>query len=105
MGAEQDKNGASPHTAVSQLPRRGLSDVQLALYAGWTMAVLYGTIPSRFTGRPDQLPSSRELDPGPRRNLELARLRHLLTGLLPGFASTRYLDQIPVADAAADERL
>jgi hypothetical protein len=103
----QDQNGAPPpapadHPATA-VP--GLSAEQLALYAGWTMAVLYGSIPARPAGRPPELPTVHELDPGPRRNLELTRLRHLLTGLLPGFASMRYLDQIPTGEAPEDEQL
>ncbi len=107
MADEPDQNGA-PSPAPADQPAAavpGLSAVQLALYAGWTMAVLYGSIPAGPPGRPAELPTVHELDPGPRRNLELTRLRHLLTGLLPGFASMRYLDQIPTGDAPEDEQL
>ncbi len=54
-----------------------LGPVQAALYAGWTMAVLYGTL-QQPVGRPQELPTSRELAPNDRRELELSRLRHLL---------------------------
>ena len=54
-----------------------LTAVQLALYAGWTMAVLYGNLEEQ----PAELPELRtvnELQPQQRRELELARLQHLL---------------------------
>jgi hypothetical protein len=103
----QNQDAAPPPAPADQPAAAvpGLSAEQLALYAGWTMAVLYGSIPARPAGRPPELPTVHELDPGPRRNLELTRLRHLLTGLLPGFASMRYLDQIPTGDAPEDEQL
>jgi hypothetical protein len=107
MTDAQDQDAAPPPAPADQPAAAvpGLSAEQLALYAGWTMAVLYGGIPARPAGRPPELPTVHELDPGPRRNLELTRLRHLLTGLLPGFASMRYLDQIPTGGAPEDEQL
>jgi hypothetical protein len=107
MTDQQDQNGAPPPALADQSAAAvpGLSAVQLALYAGWTMAVLYGSIPAGPPGRPPELPTVHELAPGARRNLELTRLRHLLTGLLPRFASMRYLDQIPTGDAPEDEQL
>jgi hypothetical protein len=54
-----------------------LTAIQLALYTGWTMAVLYGNL----EGQPAELPELRtvnELQPQQRRELELARLQHLL---------------------------
>jgi hypothetical protein len=103
----QNQDAAPPPAPADQPAAAvpGLSAEQLALYAGWTMAVLYGSIPARPAGRPPELPTVHELAPGPRRNLELTRLRHLLTGLLPGFASMRYLDQIPTGDAPEDAQL
>jgi hypothetical protein len=78
--------------AASVIP--GLSQVQLALFAGWTMAVLYGDIATRPAGRPPELPTVNELPAAARRNLELIRLRHLLAGLLPGFASMERVDHL-----------
>ena len=57
-----------------------LTAVQLALYAGWTMAVLYGNLEDQ----PAKLPELRtvnELQPQDRRELEHARLQHLLEQL------------------------
>lgn len=76
-----------------------LKHVQLALYAGWTMAVLYGTITGVPAGRPPELPTVNELAPEQRRKLELARLRYLVTGLLPGFAGLTTLAEIPAGDS------
>jgi hypothetical protein len=74
-----------------------LTTVQLALYAGWTMAVLYGSIPLA-PNRPAELPTVNELAPPDRRKLELTRLRHLLTSLLPDFASAARISDIPHGD-------
>jgi hypothetical protein len=52
-----------------------LTAVQLALYAGWTMAVLYRHLEVQPADRPE-LPSASELQPRQCRALELARLRH-----------------------------
>jgi len=57
-----------------------LTAVQLALYAGWTMAVLYGTIQTLPEGVPE-LPTAHELPPPQRREVELSRLCHLLQHL------------------------
>jgi hypothetical protein len=96
-----------------------LNRAQLALYAGWTMAVVYGTIPGDpalearvqavrasaaldkpehagtiISVNPAQLPTVNELPPLERRKLELARLGHLLSGLLPEIASWPKLDAL-----------
>lgn len=105
MADKHDQNGAAqpvPADPAAQA-EAGLSAVQLALYAGWTMALLYGTIPAVPAGRPAELPTVHELDPPARRKLELTRLRHLLTALLPGFANMGDLDQIPTADGSEND--
>jgi hypothetical protein len=81
-----------------------LGPVQLALYAGWTMAVLYGTIPPPAANRPSQLPTVNELVPEQRRELELARLRYLLTGLLPGFTDGTTISEVPRGDDDHQQR-
>jgi hypothetical protein len=81
-----------------------LGPAQLALYAGWTMAVLYGTIPPPPANGPSQLPTVNELGPEQRRELELARLRYLLTGLLPDFADLGRISGIPRGDADLQQR-
>lgn len=67
----------APETVV--LP--SLTAVQLALHAGWTMAVLYGNIPARSADDEPELPTAHELQPAQRRELELIRLRHLFQQL------------------------
>jgi hypothetical protein len=84
--------------------RADLGPVQLALYAGWTMAVLYGTIPLAPPGRPSQLPTINELAPEQRRELELARLKYLLTGLLPDFADPARVSDVPRGDDDHQQR-
>jgi hypothetical protein len=82
------------------LGKRGLdlTPVQVAVYAGWTMAVLYGTITGAPAGHPAELPTVNELAPDRRRKLELARLRHLLRHLLPDFADDGAHFRIPTGD-------
>jgi hypothetical protein len=79
-------------------PGPDLRPVQLALYAGWTMALLYGTIPTAPEDRPAELPTVNELAAEDRRQLELARLRHLLTRLLPDFAGSARIAEVPCGD-------
>lgn len=74
-----------------------LKPVQLALYAGWTMAVLYGTITDVSANRAT-LPTVNELVPAARRKVEKARLRHLLRHLLPDFAGLAALAEVTVRD-------
>jgi hypothetical protein len=85
-------------------PGSDLGPVQLALYAGWTMAVLYGTIPLAPANRPSQLPTVNELIPEQRRELELARLQYLLTGLLPDFADSARISRVPRGDDDQQQR-
>jgi len=81
------------------LPGLGLKPAVLALYAGWTMAVLYGTINGTAANRLSELPTVNELAPDQRRELEKTRLRHLLTRLLPDFeAGLATLQSVPVGD-------
>jgi hypothetical protein len=61
-------------------PSQRVTAVQLALSAGWTMAVLYGNIPATTSGR-GKLPAVYELPKEQRAVVELVRLRHLLTSL------------------------
>jgi hypothetical protein len=87
-------------------PGLQLRPAQLALYAGWTMAVLYGAIGAPG-GRSVTLPTVNELAPGLRRRVELARLRHLLSALLPdhpGLASLREIPPIPLGDDPDETR-
>jgi hypothetical protein len=87
-------------------PGLQLKPVQLALYAGWTMAVLYGTIPgdqsddaaAPASARPPELPTVNELAPEQRRTLERVRLSHLLADLLPDFAGLSKLDAMPAGN-------
>ncbi len=65
----------SPHAGVAPL-----TAPQLALYAGWTMAVLYGDVPDT-PALQGQLPTVHELSPTERKQLELGRLSHLLKTL------------------------
>jgi hypothetical protein len=83
-------------------PGLDLTAAQLALYAGWTMAVLYGTVAGAPPGRPAELPSINELAPHDRRKLELARLRHLLRGLLPDTPDLATRLRIPAGDDLTD---
>lgn len=77
-----------------------LTAAQLALHAGWTMAVLYGKMPARPHDGHAELPTIHELQPAQRRELELNRLRHLLHCLahLPGFAGSGLPTQVPAHD-------
>jgi hypothetical protein len=63
------------------MPHPPVSAVRLALQAGWTMAVLYGTLADPPPTSALQLPTVHELPPDERRELELDRLRHLLARL------------------------
>ena len=82
-----------------------LTSVQLALRAGWTMAVLDGKIPPSPSNGRRQLPTVNELPPPERRELELGRLRHILKHLahLPGFAGSGLPTTVPEYDAAETE--
>lgn len=97
--ADQVQPAVNQPVAQLGLP---LKPVQLALHAGWTMAVLYGTIADAPAGRPPKLPTVNELAPEERRKLEVARLRHFLTCLLPEFAGVATLTEVPVGDYGND---
>lgn len=75
-----------------------LTTIQLALYAGWTMAVLYGNLPDQPTEIPE-LRTVNELQPPQRRELELARLRYLLKQLarVPAIAQADLMPKIPAS--------
>jgi len=83
-----------------------LRHVQLALYAGWTMAVLYGGIASTAGARAT-LPTVNELPPAERRRVEKARLRHLLTRLLPDVAAADLaatLSEVPAGEGDQEQQ-
>ena len=85
---------------VAQSAQPSLTAVQLALHAGWIMAVLYGKIPALPAESLQELPGTQELPPAERRELELNRLRHLLQRLasLPGFTGSGMPTGIPAND-------
>jgi hypothetical protein len=89
-----------PGARPAQPTQPSLTAVQLALHAGWTMAVLYGKMPARTPAGPEKLPTTHELQPAERRELELNRLRHLLQRLahLPGFAGSGLPTKVPAND-------
>jgi hypothetical protein len=72
--------------------------IQLALYAGWTMAVLYGNLPDQPT-EIAELRTVNELQPPQRRELELARLQYLLKQLarVPAIAQADLMPKIPAS--------
>jgi len=76
-----------------------MTAVQLALYAGWTMAVLYGTIQAPAADV-TELPTRHELQPEQRRVLELKRLGHLLEQLAirPGIQGSGLPTEVPASD-------
>jgi hypothetical protein len=80
-----------------------LTTVQLAFYAGWTMAVLYGNLPPPPANL-RVLGTAAELDPPQRRELELARLKHLLLQLsgVPAIAPADLAGRVPAAAADHD---
>jgi hypothetical protein len=83
QGSEKPGQGKQPP------PKPPLSPTvaQLALEAGWTMAVLYPMTEPDPPGKLSGLPTANELPPEYRRQLELGRLSHLLQSLagMPGF--------------------
>lgn len=92
---------AMPAQPVPQPSQPPMTDVQLALYAGWTMAVLYGTVQAPPADDVTQLPTTHELQPDQRRVLELKRLRHLLGQLAirPGIEGSGLPTDVPAGDA------
>jgi hypothetical protein len=77
--------------------------IQLALHAGWTMAVLYGNLEDQ-PARIPELRTVNELQPAQRRELELTRLQYLLQQLtsIPAIASANLKAKVP-ASAADDQ--
>jgi hypothetical protein len=108
MSELRDPTSSSVPNAVTALapgmiaPEPGapapLTTIQLALYAGWTMAVLYGNLPDQPTEIPE-LRTVNELQPPQRRELELARLRYLLKQLarVPAIAQADLTPKIPAS--------
>ena len=92
-----------PAAQPAPAPRpSGPTAEQLALEAGWTMAVLYGTIEptpqaEALQGEAPGLPTANELQPAERRRLELDRLSHLLQRLaaMPDFAGSGLPAKVP----------
>src|SRR5215469_4670433 len=78
-----------------------MTAVQLALYGGWTMAVLYGRIQAPAADDITELPTRHELQPDQRRVLELKRLSHLLQQLAirPGIEGSGLPAEVPACDA------
>jgi hypothetical protein len=78
-----------------------MTAVQLALHAGWTMAVLYGRIQAPAADDITELPTRHELQPDQRRVLELKRLSHLLQQLAirPGIDGSGLPTEVPASDA------
>jgi hypothetical protein len=93
---------AAPPLAAPLVAPPALTAVQLALYTGWTMALLYGHIQAPPAA--GELPTPHELPPPDRRDLELSRLGHLLQHLssLPGIGAAEFAAAIPVSFAAAN---
>jgi hypothetical protein len=71
-------NAPQPLGQPAQPP---MTPVQLAFYAGWTMALLYGRIQPPPADDVIELATTHELQPDQRRVLELKRLTHLLQQL------------------------
>jgi hypothetical protein len=108
-GRDASASADASHSGADQpatRPGLQLKPAQLALYAGWTMAVLYGAIrgdqpadaAAPALARPAELPTVNELVPEQRRTLERVRLGHLLSDLLPGFAGLSKLEDIPAGN-------
>jgi hypothetical protein len=104
-GAGESVTGAvSAVRPVTVAPEPGaqppLTAVQLALQAGWTMAVLYGRIQAPPADDVAELPTADELQPAERRELELNRLRYLLRQLagLPGIEESGLPAEVPASD-------
>jgi len=73
-----------------------LTTIQLALHAGWTMAVLYGNLQDQPATIPE-LRTINELQPQQRRELELTRLHYLLQQLtsIPAIGSANLMAKVP----------
>jgi hypothetical protein len=77
-----------------------LTAEQLALEAGWTMAVLYGRIDPISVGEVPGLPTANELAEADRRKLEADRLGHLLQRLasMPELTGSGLPTEVPAPD-------
>ena len=102
---------AQPARRPAQAPEPpGPTAEQLALEAGWTMAVLYGTIEPIPADKISGLRTANELLPADRRHLERDRLRHLLQSLaaMRDFAGSGLPTEVPALaedDAARKDAL
>lgn len=97
--------GAQP-SAAQVAAAAGATAEQLALEAGWTMAVLYRKIEPIPTGEVPGLPTSNELAGADRRKLESGRLGHLLQHLaaMPEFAGSGLPVKVPPLDGDDEAR-
>ena len=92
-----------PPAAPAAAPS-GPTAEQLALEAGWTMAVLYGKIEPIPAGEAPGLPTANELQPADRRKLESDRLGRLLRclAIMPGFAESSLPTEVPAPDGTEE---
>jgi hypothetical protein len=105
-GDGQAVNGAGKSPPAKPSAPSGPTAVQLALEAGWTMAVLHGKIQSIPPDKLLGLPTANELQEADRRQLELDRLRHLLKSLsqMPDFSESGLSDRVlPNFDALSED--
>lgn len=81
-----------------------MTPVQLAFFAGWTMALLYGRIQAPPADGVIELPTTHELQPDQRRVLELKRLSHLLQQLSswPDIGGSGLPTEVLVGDASEE---
>ena len=104
-----EESVAGTATAVPQLDVQpltaqpaaaGPTAEQLALEAGWTMAVLHGKIEPIPMSEVSGLPTGNELNEADRRKLESRRLGHLLQRLaaMPGFAGSGLPTKVPAPE-------
>jgi hypothetical protein len=94
---------SGPAIAAQPLPAvPPMTPVQLAFYAGWTMALLYGRIQAPPANDVIELPTTHELQPDQRRVLELKRLSHLLQQLAswPDIGGSGLPAEVLVGDAS-----
>ncbi len=98
-GTATTREKAGPTTGPATAAGPPQTAVQLALHAGWTMALLYGEITPR-TSRLPELPTVNQLPAGERRKLELRRLESLLKQLasLPEGTGSGLSAQVPGID-------
>jgi hypothetical protein len=104
MSVPQEPDPGVQPLAAPAVAAAGPTAEQLALEAGWTMAVLYGKIEPIPTGQAPGLPTANELNETDRRKLESDRLGHLLRRLaaMPGFAGSSLPTKVPEHDGNED---